>query len=110
MTLSIALIGGRQSIRRDLATSLKRELGLKKVTEIPAISEKRVTKKKLQCQLKKCDLICIITAYVDHSINDMVLKLKRSQRIEGDVFLISSCQGKTGCFREILKHTNMNFC
>ena len=100
--LVLGIVGGHEATRREVIHELTEKYQLQRCVEVPPTWEgrhqKRVVRQKLEC----CDLIVIITGYMNHSLTNAVFSLKSSGALRGEVVLLNF-RGKSGVVREILR-------
>ncbi|MGC1524924.1 MAG: hypothetical protein WA783_02615 [Phormidesmis sp.] len=100
--LVLGIVGGHEATRREVIHELTKKYQLQRCVEVPPTWEgrhqKRVVRQKLEC----CDLIVIITGYMNHSLTNAVFSLKSSGALRGEVVLLNF-RGKSGVVREILR-------
>ncbi|MGC1306431.1 MAG: hypothetical protein WA885_04320 [Phormidesmis sp.] len=101
--ISLALIGGHDTSRREIDAELSARHGLKRCISIPPRSVKRSSAQQIKEKICQCDLIVIITSHIDHSISHSVMNIKQSGGLAGDVIRTDS-HGKSGVIREILSY------
>lgn len=105
--VEIAIVGGHGSMRRSVMEELRAKYGLGHGVEIPTLWEARATQQQLRAQLDRCDLIAIVTGYMSHPLTNMIMDLKRTGVLRGQVVLVQ-VRGKTGVLREILDFFSKN--
>lgn len=100
--LVLGIVGGHEATRREVIHELTEKYQLRRCVEVPPTWEgrhqKRVVRQKLEC----CDLIVIVTGYMNHSLTHAVFGLKSSGALRGEVVLLNF-RGKSGVVREILR-------
>ncbi|MEM8810951.1 MAG: hypothetical protein AAGF01_33500 [Cyanobacteria bacterium P01_G01_bin.38] len=101
--LHLALVGGHDATRREVIRELTERYGLKKWVELPPFEHSSSGLVQIRPRLQRCDLIVVITGYMNHKLTDSINRLKASGALSGEVMLVN-CRGKTGVIREILKH------
>ena len=103
----LGIVGGHEATRREVIHELTEKYQLRRCVEVPPTWEgrhqKRVVRKKLEC----CDLIVIVTGYMNHSLTQAVFALKSSGALRGEVVLLNF-RGKSGVVREILRLVTRN--
>ena len=98
----LALVGGHDATRREVIRELTEQYGLKKWVELPPFEQGSVGLSQIRRRIERCDLIVVITGYMNHKLTDCINRLKASGSLSGDVMLVN-CRGKTGVVREILR-------
>ena len=99
--VEVAIVGGHGSMRRSVLDELRTGYGLERGVEVPTLWEARATERQLRAQLDRCDLIAIVTGYMSHPLTNMIMDLRRTGALRGQVVLVQ-VRGKTGVLREIL--------
>lgn len=100
--LHLALVGGHDATRREVIRELTEHYGLKKWVELPPFEHGSSGLAQIRSRIERCDLIVVITGYMNHKLTDCINRLKTSGALSGDVMLVS-CRGKTGVVRAILQ-------
>lgn len=100
--LYLALVGGHDATRREVIRELTECYGLKKWVELPPFERGSSGVARIRSRVERCDLIVVITGYMNHKLTDCINRLKVSGALSGDVMLVS-CRGKTGVVRAILQ-------
>ena len=100
--LRLGLVGGHSATRRDVVDELSAKHGLQQWVEVPPSKESSLRKSDLKTKLERCDLIVIITGYMNHSLTHAVFALKASGALRGEVALLNF-RGKSGVVREVLR-------
>ncbi|MEO1389822.1 MAG: hypothetical protein AAFV85_20990 [Cyanobacteria bacterium J06634_6] len=100
--LSLGIVGGHPATVREVVNELNVIYGLQRWVVVPPTWESSLKKSVLKGKLKGCDLIVIVTGYMNHSLTDAVLGLNTSGGIPGKVVLLNF-RGKSGVVREILR-------
>ncbi|NEP19951.1 MAG: DUF2325 domain-containing protein [Leptolyngbya sp. SIO4C1] len=98
--LHLALVGGHDATRREVIRELTEQYGLQKWVELPPFAHSSLVQ--IRPRIQRCDLIIVITRYMNHQLTDSINRLKASGGLMGEVVLVN-CRGKTGVIREILK-------
>ena len=81
---------------------LSETYGLQYWVEVSPTWEKSLSQRALKGKLEHCDLIVIVTGYMNHSLTQAVYGLKESGALSGRVELLNF-RGKSGVVREILR-------
>lgn len=105
--ICLALVGGHDNMRRTVTEELSKEHGLKRWVEIPPHSVASNSRQQIKDKIGNCDLVVIITNYIDHSLTHSVIKLRDTQMLTGPVIRIN-CRGKSGVVRDILEYISTN--
>ena len=100
--LYLGLVGGHDATRRGVVDTLSADYGLKRWVEVPPHWDSNIRKRGLKDKLQQCDLIVIITGYMNHSLTQAVFALKNSGSLRGEVVLLNF-RGRSGVVREILR-------
>ena len=100
--LHLALVGDHDATRREVIRELTEQYGLQKWVELPPFERGNDGVAQIRARIERCDLIVVITGYMNHKLTDCINRLKRSGALSGDVMLVS-CRGKTGVVRAILQ-------
>lgn len=100
--LQLGLVGGHSATRRGVVEELSENHGLQRWVEVPPSKESSLRKSNLKAKLERCDLIVIITGYMNHSLTHAVFALKASGALSGEVALLNF-RGKSGVVREVLR-------
>lgn len=100
--LHLALVGGHDATRREVIQELTECYGLKKWVELPPFEHSSSKRSHIRSRIQRCDLIVVITGYMNHRMTDNINQLKASGALAGDVMLVN-CRGKTGVVRAILQ-------
>ncbi|MBE9064833.1 hypothetical protein [cf. Phormidesmis sp. LEGE 11477] len=100
--LVLGIVGGHEATRREVIHELTEKYGLRRCAEVPPTWEGRHQKRVVRQKLEHCDLIVIITGYMNHSLTQAVFALKESGALRGEVELLNF-RGKSGVVREILR-------
>ena len=101
--VSLGIVGGHEATRREVIEELTVKYGLRRWVEVPPTWESSLTKAVLKGKLERCDLIVIITGYINHSLTHAVFGLKASGALAGEVVMLNF-RGKSGVVREVLRH------
>ena len=101
--VNLGIVGGHEATRREVIEELTVEYGLRRWVEVPPTWESSLTKAVLKAKLERCDLIVIITGYMNHSLTHAVFGLKASGALAGEVVMLNF-RGKSGVVREVLRH------
>ncbi|PZO58521.1 MAG: hypothetical protein DCF15_05285 [Phormidesmis priestleyi] len=101
--VNLGIIGGHEATRREVINKLTMRYGLRRWVEVPPTWESSLTKAVLKAKLERCDLIVIITGYMNHSLTHAVFGLKASGALAGEVVMLN-LRGKSGVVREVLRH------
>lgn len=104
--LSLGVVGGHPATQREVINELNLIYGLQRWVVVPPTWENSMGKRVLKGKLERCDLIVIITGYMNHSLTDAVCGLSASGSIAGKVVLLNF-RGKSGVVREILKQVSL---
>ena len=104
--VSLGIVGGHEATRREVIEELTTEYGLRRWVEVPPTWESSLTKVVLKGKLERCDLIVIITGYMNHSLTHAVFGLKAAGALAGEVVLLNF-RGKSGVVREVLRQVAM---
>ena len=100
--MQLGLVGGHAATRRGVVEELCAKHGLQRWVEVPPSKESSLRKSDLKAKLERCDLIVIITGYMNHSLTHAVFALKTSGGLSGEVELLNF-RGKSGVVREVLR-------
>ena len=100
--MKLGIVGGHDATRREVIKELSELYGLKQWVEVPPTWEKSLSQRVLKAKLEHCDLIVIVTGYMNHSLTQAVYGLKESGGLSGKVELLNF-RGKSGVVREILR-------
>lgn len=100
--VKLGIVGGHDATRREVIKVLADDYGLTEWVEVPPIWEKSLSKRVLRGKLERCDLIVIVTGYMNHSLTNAVQSLKESGALAGEVVLLNF-RGRSGLVREILR-------
>ena len=100
--LVLGIVGGHEATRREVIHELTEKYQLQRCVEVPPTWEGRHQKRVVRQKLEHCDLIVIITGYMNHSLTNAVFSLKSSGALRGEVVLLNF-RGKSGVVREILR-------
>ena len=98
----LGIVGGHDVTRREVIRELSEQHGLQRWVEIPALRECNIQKRVLREKVERCDLIVIVTGYMNHSLTKAVYALQEAGALSGKVELLNF-RGKSGIVREILK-------
>jgi len=98
----LALVGGHPATQREVINELALIHGLQRWVIVPPSRECSFKKAVLKGKLEGCDLIVIITGYMNHSLTQAVFGLKNSGALKGKVVLLNF-RGKTGVVSEVLR-------
>ena len=101
--LTLGVVGGHVATQREVINELSLIHGLKRWVVVPPTWEGSMKKSVLRGKLERCDLIVIITGYMNHSLTHAVFGLKSSGALSGEVVMLNF-RGKSGVVREILRH------
>ncbi|CAN5818370.1 hypothetical protein BH23CYA1_BH23CYA1_13480 [soil metagenome] len=101
--VNLGIVGGHEATRREVIEELTVQYGLRRWVEVPPTWESSLTKAVLKAKLERCDLIVIITGYMNHSLTHAVFGLKASGALGGEVVMLNF-RGKSGVVREVLRH------
>ncbi len=101
--VNLGIVGGHEATRREVIEELTVQYGLRRWVEVPPTWESSLTKPVLKAKLERCDLIVIITGYMNHSLTHAVFGLKASGALAGEVVMLNF-RGKSGVVREVLRH------
>ena len=101
--LMLGVVGGHEATQREVINELSLIHGLKRWVVVPPTWECSMKKSVLKEKLERCDLIVLITGYMNHSLTHAVFGLKASGSIAGKVVLLNF-RGKSGVVREVLRH------
>jgi hypothetical protein len=100
--VSLGIVGGHEATRREVIEELTVQYGLRRWVEVPPTWESSLGKSVLKGKLERCDLIVIITGYMNHSLTRAVFGLKESGALAGEVVMLNF-RGKSGVVREVLR-------
>jgi predicted RNase H-like nuclease (RuvC/YqgF family) len=100
--VNLGIVGGHEATRREVIEELVVQYGLRRWAEVPPTWESSLSKSVLKEKLERCDLIVIITGYMNHSLTHAVFGLKESGALAGEVALLNF-RGKSGVVREVLR-------
>ncbi|MFG6105681.1 hypothetical protein U2F10_25775 [Leptothoe sp. EHU-05/26/07-4] len=100
--LHLALVGGHDATRREVIRELTEQYGLKQWVELPPFKRGSSKLAQVRLRIQRCDLIVVITGYMNHAMTDSISQLKASGALSGQVMLVN-CRGKTGVVRAILQ-------
>jgi hypothetical protein len=100
--VSLGIVGGHEATRREVIEELTTQYGLRRWVEVPPTWESSLGKSVLRGKLEQCDLIVIITGYMNHSLTHAVFGLKESGALAGEVVMLNF-RGKSGVVREVLR-------
>ena len=98
----LGIVGGQAVTRREVIRELSEQHGLQRWVEVPALHECNIQKRVLKEKIERCDLIVIVTGYMNHSLTKAVYALKTAGALAGEVVLLNF-RGKSGIVREVLK-------
>ncbi|MEO0458556.1 MAG: hypothetical protein AAF152_18525 [Cyanobacteria bacterium P01_A01_bin.114] len=103
--LHLALVGGHDATRREVIKELSTQYGLnaKKCIELPPFDHGSLGKSRIKSKIQHCDLIVIITGYINHKQTDSINRLRDKGALSGEVLPIN-CRGKSGVVRQILDY------
>ena len=101
--LRLGVVGGHEATQREVINELSLIHGLKRWVVVPPTWECSMKKSVLKEKLERCDLIVLITGYMNHSLTHAVFALKASGALNGKVVLLNF-RGKSGVVREVLRH------
>lgn len=100
----LALVGGHEETRREVARELRDRYGLKEAVEVAPSSDARVDRSSVQAKIAGCNFIAVITGYMGHDLSGIVRDLQQAGALDGHVlWLPSAIRGKSGVLREILE-------
>jgi cell division protein FtsB len=105
--MCLALVGGHDNMRRTVTEELSKAHGLKRWVEIPPHSVASNSRQQIKEKISNCDLVVIITNYIDHSLTNSVIKLRDAEMLTGPVIRVN-CRGKSGVVRDILEYIAAN--
>jgi hypothetical protein len=109
----LALVGGHSNIRRAVTTELSERYSLQNWVEVPPFSHGHLGRSRIKSKIQHCDLVVMITRYMNHSLSDSIYSLKAAGALSGDILHLD-CRGKTGIIRQILdyyqKHNGAALC
>jgi hypothetical protein len=100
--VNLGIVGGHEATRREVIDELTVQYGLRRWVEVPPTWESSLTKSVLRAKLERCDLIVIVTGYMNHSLTQAVFGLKAAGALAGEVALLNF-RGKSGIVREVLR-------
>jgi hypothetical protein len=103
----IALVGGHERTRREVAHELTERYGAVQPVEVAPSSDAHFDRSSVQSKIQSCSLIAVITGYMGHDLSTIVRQLDDSQSLAGKVLWLS-CRGKSGVVREIIKATQQS--
>ena len=98
----LGIVGGHPATQREVVNELSLIHGLQRWVVVPPSREGTFKKSVLKGKLEGCDLIVIVTGYMNHSLTHAVFGLKSSGALSGKVVLLNF-RGKSGVVREILR-------
>ena len=101
--IKLGIVGGHDATRREVIRELTAQYGLTRWVEVPPTWEQSLSQRVLKGKLEQCDLIVIVTGYMNHSLTHAVFGLKESGALLGEVVLLNF-RGKSGVVREILDY------
>lgn len=100
--VKLGIVGGHPATVREVINELSLIHGLHRWVVVPPSREGTFKKSALKRKLEGCDLIVIVTGYMNHSLTHAVFGLKSSGALSGKVVLLNF-RGKSGVVREILR-------
>ena len=74
---------------------------MKYFTEVAPSDEAYINRSNVQTKISNCDLVAMITGYMDRDLSKIVSELNKDDALVGAVLPLS-CRGKSGIVREIL--------
>ena len=98
----LGIVGGHPATQREVINELSLIHGLQRWVVVPPSREGTFKASVLKGKLERCDLIVIVTGYMNHSLTHAVFGLKSSGAISGKVVLLNF-RGKSGVVREVLR-------
>ena len=104
--LALGIVGGHAATVREAINELSAIYGLQRWVVVPPTWEASMNKRVLKGKLEHCDLIVIVTGYMNHSLTNAVLGLNTLEGLPGKVVLLNF-RGKSGVVREILRQVSL---
>ena len=101
--LNLAFVGGRPNVRRMVIQELCIQYELKNWVEIPSFEYATTRQNRLKAKLHSCQLIFLVTGYMNHPLTEKISHLHHSGALSGRVVLLN-CKGRSGIVREVLHH------
>ena len=98
----LGIVGGHAATQREVVNELSTFYGLQRWVVVPPSHEGSFKKSVLKGKLEGCDLIVIITGYMNHSLTHAVHGLKAAGALRGNVVMLNF-RGKSGIVREVLR-------
>jgi hypothetical protein len=98
--LSIVIVGGHTSTRKEVIKALSTAYSIKDFGEIPPTNEESANEKSVRRTIENCDLIAVITKYIGHDLTDIISELSKKGALKGKVVYLKN-RGKSGIVREI---------
>ena len=96
--------GVAASVRQwEMIRELMEQYGLQQWVELPPFKRGSSKLAQVRLRIQQCDLIVVITGYMNHAMTDSINQLKAAGALSGQVMLVN-CRGKTGVVRAILQH------
>jgi hypothetical protein len=99
--IRVALVGGHESVRREVIYELSKEHGLRDPIEVAPSREAHIDQSSVQTKIANATLIAVITGYMGHDLSGIVRNLQQAGSLSGKVCWLS-CRGKSGVVREVL--------
>lgn len=99
-------VGGHEATQREMINELSLIYGLKRWVVVPPTWENNIRTNELKGKLLHCDLIVIVTGYMNHSLTNAVLRLNTRGALAGKIVLLNF-RGKSGVVREILRQVTL---
>jgi hypothetical protein len=98
--LSIVIVGGHTSTRKEVIKVLSAAYSIKDFVEIPPTSEESADEKSVRQTIGNCDLIAVVTNYIGHDLTGIISGLNKKGALKGKVVYLKN-RGKSGIVREI---------
>ncbi len=100
-SIKLGIVGGHPKARNRIFEILRGQYNLKNCVQIPPGSEQHIDYQQIRDKLRNCNLILLITGYIDHALAKLVKKLQNSPDFRGRVLPINA-NGTTGIIQEII--------
>ncbi len=97
----LALVGGHEHTRREVASELRKTYNLTECIDVAPSSEGRVDRTSVYDKIAQCSLVAVITGYTGHDLTNIVRDLDQAGALHGQVLWLRT-RGKSGVVREIL--------
>ena len=104
--LALGIVGGHPTTVREVINELSAIYGLQRWVVVPPTWENNIRTNELKGKLLHCDLIVIVTGYMNHSLTNAVLRLNTRGALAGKIVLLNF-RGKSGVVREILRQVTL---